>query len=198
MLLGEKAVCRSLCILMAQWPKQRRNTLQRNPMAGHDLSNALVARRKAEMDGLIALRAKVADLMMEQDRLYQGWIKFMIAAQAGLATGFSFAVAGDAKPEALIYIIPLIAVVCTWSFQIIIARQQRWAIWFLRKCDKLTSVRDKIFPTEHGELDNLPVGTMSKIVRRLALTVIVAWIAAAIWVWWQAHQLEWLLRAWLS
>jgi hypothetical protein len=133
-------------------------------------------------------------LILLQSTNSAAWIKYLIAVQGGLGVGYVFslkAVAENASPSrqvgvAFCILLALCGLTTAFVISRIVARQYRWAAWFISQYRKLADGPVSVFP-EGINLDAVPAGFIATNVRYFCELLMLLWLLSIVIAVWGAN-----------
>ncbi len=122
-------------------------------------------------------------LIINQDHVAQGWLKFLITLQAALVAAISYLFA-FAKQQSFIMItemlIPIIGIATCIPLTLIVLRERKWQCWYVKRVNALPANIPPIFPKKYGcegGVDRQHLDYISKIMLWFSSAIIIFWIA---------------------
>ena len=123
-------------------------------------------------------------LVINQDHVAQGWLKFLITLQAALfaATSYIFAYSRQDQQwfkQIAGLLIPIIGITTCIPLTLITLRERKWQCWYVQKANALPSKIPQIFPPDYGRGGNVGeqhLDYISKVVICFSGTIVVFWI----------------------
>src|SRR5712664_2745878 len=101
--------------------------------------------------------AHLIALVINQDQVIQGWVKFLITIESALAVGLGFILKiGMERAEFkqftpwAIVLIPAFGILASIVLCIIIVRERKWTAWYVQQFNEPSGQR-QVFPGKKGE-----------------------------------------------
>jgi len=128
----------------------------------------------------------LVSLITNQDHVTQGWIKFLITIEAGLAVALAFILKPgndstfpDWFTRSVSIIIPALGILAAFILTDIIIRERKWQTWYVQKYKALPNDFPEVFPGEKGQdvsVDKQPWGYISKRIFWFTVIIILGWL----------------------
>ena|SRR6266571_4293134 len=133
--------------------------------------------------------AHLVELIINQDEIAQGWIKFLITIEAGLAVGLGFVLKiGGEKPGLLeqrfapwaMGLIPFFGIAAALILCSIILRERKCQAAYVKKFRQLQGVEPpgtltELFPTNQ-DINDQGIGFISSRVIALTVAIAIGWV----------------------
>src|SRR5882672_11957222 len=122
-------------------------------------------------------------LVINQDHVAQGWLKFLITLQAGLVAGISYLFSiATGRPPWFVNLsavgIPLIGILTTIALTLVTLQERKWQCWYAHQANSLPGATTLIFPVDYGctgDIAEQHLDYISRVVILLAITLIMFW-----------------------
>jgi hypothetical protein len=138
--------------------------------------------------------AHLIALITNQDQVSQGWLKFLITLESGLAVGFGFILklkpAEIPSPKSFLFalaefMIPLFGIAVSVAGSLIVVRERKWQVWYLKQFKAVyqhtaNPARPQVFPEAKDLIGRQEMGYVSKVVVGSAVAVGLAWFAVLV------------------
>lgn len=134
---------------------------------------------------------QLVSLVINQDNVTQGWVKFIITIETALIVAFYYLVDLFSKRSvyhlgwieyALLSILPLLGLVTAIALTSIIVRERKWQAWYARRASKLPTVVFKKIRDKDAKriLRSIPKGYISCWIIGLAWAIGIFWVIVCI------------------
>ena len=142
--------------------------------------------RKTALEQLVAL-------IINQDHVAQGFLKFLISLQGGLAIALSYFFtlplrapeAAGAQPRILlaIVLIAFFGAASTIALTAMVIHERKWQAWYIQCANKLGNEVPKLFPAENlgsRDIHSQKIDPIGRVICLMSGAMVIFWIVIAI------------------
>lgn len=131
---------------------------------------------------------QLVSLVINQDNVTQGWVKFIITIETALIVVFYYLIVFSMKSDVpnirwllnlSLLALPLIGIVTAVALTLIIVRERKWQAWYSKRAGELPAVIFPIMPEPDKAkqiIREMSVGYISRIVVGLTSVIVLFWI----------------------